>query len=131
MKLVLMKSQQKGFTGKISFEVKASVRMSEEENRLISHYKLDNMVLLSKKLINIWGQVTENEINVSVRDMLNGESYKCKNLSEVISYSDSLVEACKTMKTYLDVARKFGGEEVIDIDKLFNEVETMNKKLIL
>lgn len=115
MKLHITKNQSKGMMGGISFEVKARVELSEDERKLIQHYKLDGEVLLSKKMINIWGQPTDREVLVAVRHLVNGESYKCKDLSEVIGYSESLKTACETLKAYLAVASTFGGNEVVEI----------------
>ena len=102
--------------GGVSFEVRAQVQLTDEERQLIQHYKMENEVLFSKKMINIWGQPTDLDVKVSVRQLVNGEGYKCKDLGEVISYSDSLKTACSTLKSYLDVARSFGGQEVVMIE---------------
>jgi hypothetical protein len=114
MKLVLTKNQAKGMMGNVSFEVKALVQLSQEESSLIDHYKLRDTVLFSKKMVFL-GQVTDKEVQVRVRDLLSGEAYKCKDLSEVIAYSDSVQSACETLKGYLEVARSFGGEQVVEI----------------
>ena len=114
MKLVLTKNQAKGMMGNVSFEVKALVQLSQEESSLIDHYKLCDAVLFSKKMVFL-GQVMDKEAEVRVRDLLSGEGYKCKDLSEVIAYSDSVKSACETLKSYLEVARSFGGEEVVEI----------------
>jgi hypothetical protein len=114
MKLVLTKNQAKGMMGNVSFEVKASVQLSQEESSLIDHYKLRDTVLFSKKMVFL-GQVTDKEVQVRVRDLLSGEAYKCKDLGEVIAYSDSVESACKTLKSYLEVARSFGGEEILEV----------------
>jgi len=111
----MTRGQNKGMMGAVTFEVKAQAQLTEEERNLIQHYKLDNEVLFSKKMVNIWGQPTDHEIKVTVRQLVVGEGYKCKDLNEVISYSDSLKNACATLKSYLDVARGFGGQEVFDI----------------
>ncbi len=116
MKLVLTKDQSKGLLGNVKFEVKAQVQITDEEQELITHYKLQNEVLLSKKLNNIWGQPTDEEVNVTVSNLLNGEVYKCKDLAEVIIYSENLVDACETLKAYLEEAKGFGGETVIEIE---------------
>jgi len=115
MKLNLMKNQSKGIIGGVSFEVTARVQLADEEKKLIQHYKLDNEILFQKKMVNIWGQPTDNMIDVRVKHLLNGQSYKCKSLDEVISYSESLKNACQTLKAYIEVAGTFGGEEVIEI----------------
>lgn len=115
MRLIITRGQNKGMMGAVTFEVKAQVQLTEEERQVAQHYKLENEVLLSKKMINIWGQPTDQEIKVTVRQLLSGESYKCKDLSEVIGYSESLKTACTTFKSYLDVARGFGGQEIFDV----------------
>ena len=116
MQLILTKDQSKGLLGNVKFEVKAQVQLTDQEQELIQHYKLQNEILLSKKLINIWGQPTDEDVNVTVSNLLNGEVYKCKDLGEVIAYSDNLVTACETLKAYLEVANDFGGETVIEIE---------------
>ena len=114
MKLLLTKSQSTGLLGRVKFEVKAEVELTDDERQLIQHYNLENEILLSKKLV-IWGQLMNEDVNITVSNLLNGEVYKCKDLSEVIAYSDNLVNACKTLKSHLTVARDFGGQVVIDI----------------
>ena len=116
MQLLLTKSQSKGLLGSVKFAVKAQVQLTDEEQELIRHYNLQSEILLSKKLINIWGQPTDEDVNVTVSDLLNGETYKCKDLGEVITYSGNLVDACETLKAYLAVARDFGGQTVIEIE---------------
>ncbi len=93
MKLKINKFQTKGLIGKPSFEVRPEIELSEEERELIRHYKLQHQILLSRKLTNIFGKVSNNEVSVTVDQLLGGDVYKCKDLDEVISYTDSLVEA--------------------------------------
>lgn len=114
MKLILTKDQSKGMMGKVSFEVKAEIELSDEEANLIKHYKLENEILFQKKIVTIWGQPTDDFIDVRVKDLLSGEVYKCKSLNEVISYSDSLKSACVNLKSYLEIAKSFGGKEVVE-----------------
>lgn len=118
MKLSIMSSQSKGMMGGTTFAVTGKVSLTPEEEQLVRHYKLEGEVLLKKKMKNIWGQLTDNEVSVLVRNLLNGDSFKCKDLPEVIAYRDSLIAASRSLKSYLEVARAFGGEEVIDIDQL-------------
>lgn len=115
MKLLLTKAQNKGILGGVKFEVKAKVELTDEESELVRHYNLSGETLLSKTRVNIFGEATDNKVIVSVNDLIRGETYKCKALDEVITYSADLEEACRTLKTYLEVARDFGGEEVIEI----------------
>jgi hypothetical protein len=100
--------------GNVSFEVKALGHLSQEESSLIDHYRMRDAILFSKKIVFL-GQLTDKEVQVRVRDLLSGEAYKCKDLGEVIAYSDSVKSACETLKVYLEVARNFGGEEILEI----------------
>ena len=115
MELLLTKGQGKGLLGGVKFEVEAQVQLSDEENELIQHYNLQSEVLLSRELT-ILGRPTGREVTVTVSDLVTGEVYKCQDLSEVIAFSDNLVEACKTLKSYLEAARSFDGQEVIEIN---------------
>ena len=114
MKLLMTKNQSKGVMGGVSFEVSAQVQLSDDERKLIQHYKLDNEILFQKKMVNIWGQPTDHLIDVRVKSLLGGQAYKCKSLDEVISYSESLKSACETLKSYLEIAKSFGGQEVFE-----------------
>jgi hypothetical protein len=116
MQLILTKGQSKGLMGGVSFEVRAQVQLSEEERRLIQYYKLENDILFSKHLT-LFGKPMEQMVHIRVKNLLNGDSFKCKDLSELIAYSDSLKSACAKLKTYIEVASTFGGQEVIDFDR--------------
>ena len=116
MKLGVMMGQSKGLMGGVSFEVKCRIELTPEEQELVRHYKLEGETLTKKKMKNIWGQLTDTEVSISVGMLLRGDVFKCKNLSEVIAYRDSLVDGCRNLKAYLDVAKSFGGEVVMDID---------------
>jgi len=115
MQLVIVKNQSKGLMGGVRFQVTAQVRLTDEERQLVNHYRMENEVLLQKAMVNIWGQPTDTKLDIRVKQLLNGDSFQCKDLGEVISYSDSLKSACDALKSYLQVARTFGGEEVINI----------------
>ena len=114
MNLVMTKNQSKGMMGAVSFELTASVRLTDDEKKLIQHYKLENEILFQKKMVNIWGQPTDRLLDVKVKDLITGQTYKCKSLDEVISYSEGLKNACGTLKSYLVIAKDFGGEEIFE-----------------
>jgi hypothetical protein len=118
MKLGMVMNQSKGLMGGVSFELKGRIELTPDEQQLVRHYKLEGETLTKQKLKNIWGQLTDTEISISVGMLLRGDTFKCKNLGEVIAYRDSLVDGCRNLKAYLDVAKSFGGEVVIDIDEL-------------
>ena len=129
MKLLLTKAQSKGLLGGVKFEVKAKVELTDEERELVRRYKLEDETLVSRKVSNMLGQLADSnmvgeltggkftgrEVSITVTNLINGDTYKCKDLNEVMNYSDQLVDGCETLKAYLEVARGFGGEEVIEI----------------
>jgi len=97
---MLTKAQSKGMLGGTSFEVRAQVRLTPEEQKLIKHYRLEEEVLFQKQLVNLWGQPTDHTLDIRVKHFLSGEAFKCKDLAEVIACSDSLKSACETLKAY-------------------------------
>lgn len=113
MNLVLIRRQAKGMMGGVSFEIVGKITLSQEEANLVKHYKLANEELVRKPFI-VFGVETGRVLSVSVKNLLNGDSFKAKDLSEVVAHTDSLLTACEALKTYLEVARKFGGEEILE-----------------
>ena len=118
MILTITKNQNKGMMGGVSFEVRAKVQLTEEERNLVEHYKLRNEILFQKHLVNLWGKPTEKSSTVRVAELVDGATYKCKDLNEVMGYTESVKEACEALKTYLLLARSFGGEEVYEFELL-------------
>jgi hypothetical protein len=115
MQLVMRRSQSKGVLGGVSFEVHAQVRLSEEERALLKQYKQEAVVVLQRPLY-LFGQPLENRVvNITAGQLVNGESFKCKDLAEVIAYGDNVRRACENLYGYLQVAKTFGGEEIIEI----------------
>jgi hypothetical protein len=112
VKLVITRSQSKGLTGSVSFEIRGQVRLTPEEQKLVDYYKMHNDVLCQKKMVSIWGAPTDVMIDIRVKKLLSGEGTKCKDLGEVIAYGESLKSACASLKSYLEAAASFGGEEV-------------------
>lgn len=116
MKLIITRKQAKGMLGmgSVTFEVQGHVQLTTEEAELVKHYGLEKEIVAHKPL-RILGRETGQAIQVSVRNLVAGDVFKAKDLSEVIGHTENLVEACKNLKTYIEVARTFGGQEVIDI----------------
>ncbi|MFL0805557.1 MAG: hypothetical protein K6L81_17720 [Agarilytica sp.] len=121
MFLRIRKSQKKGVMGKTTFELHPELVLSDHERKLIKHYGLQKQQLASKKIVSMFGNPLETETSINVEELWNGDSYKCKSLEEVINYRNKLIEACKNLKVFLDVAETFEGVEEIDIDALLSE----------
>lgn len=114
MELSLQRDQNKKMMGGVSFQVRAEVSLTPKEEQVVNENKLHDQVLFSKQLTNIWGTPIDEELNVTVGNLLNGETYKCNDVATVIAYSESLKDACETLKGYIDAAKTFGGEETYE-----------------
>lgn len=116
MQIAIQRTQSKGFTGGISFEAKVRFIPTAEEAQLINHYGIANEVVsISNKRNIAWG----GNRQIKVRDALAGESYKAKNLSELIDWIEVMKEAAQGVVGYIGEARKFKGEEIWEV--LLNE----------
>ena len=115
MEVIIKKSQSKGMMGGVSFKVKATANLTEEERNLVKHYNIGSAILLSRKRKNIWGELTNDEVKISANSFIIGEEFSCKSLDEILSYEESIKEAAKNLKAYLDVAKNFDGEERISL----------------
>ena len=121
MLLKIRKTQKKGVLGKPTFEIYPELVLTEREKKLIKHYGLQKQQLASKKMVSMFGNPLDSELSINVEDLWNGDSYKCKSLDEVIDYRSKLIEACKNLRIFLEVAESFEGVEEIDIDSLVYE----------
>jgi len=112
MKLSITRSQSKGFTGGVSFEVRVKLMPTAEEAQLISHYKLANEVVTISNTKSAWSGLLKE---VKIRDVVDGTTFKAKDLEQVMNYTHTVVAVAENLMQYLDVARKFGGEEIVEI----------------
>jgi hypothetical protein len=83
-----------------------------EEANLISHYKLANEVVTISNKTSAWSGRLKD---VKIRDVVEGSTFKAKDLAEVIDYTDTIRAVAENLMQYLEVARKFGGEEILEI----------------
>lgn len=115
MKLYLRRGQAKGMLGGTSFELTARVELTPDESSLVSKYKADKEVLLEKQIAIPFMNRTV-ALNINIGTLTKGQSFKCKDIADVLNYEGGVREACQNFKTYLDAMKNFGGEEVIDFN---------------
>ena len=101
--------------GGVSFEIRANVQLTDEEQTLVKHYNLNNMVLLSRPGLNIWGQPNGSQIDIKVSSFLTGQVFSCKDLDEVLAFDEGIKSTAQNLKGYLEVARTFGGDEILEL----------------
>lgn len=113
MKLSITRTQSKSMMGGgVNFEVKVRLIPTDEERNLINHYKLANEVVTISNKKSAW---TGRLKDVKIKDVVDGTTFKAKDLGEVIGYTETVVAISENLMQYLEVARKFGGEEILEV----------------
>lgn len=113
MKLFLKKDQAKGLLGGVKFELTARAELTNEEGELVKKYKAGKEVLLKKDVkIPFTGRAIV--LNLTIDSLIVGQTFKCKDIAEIIEYEKNIKESCGFFKSYLEIMKNFGGEEVIE-----------------
>lgn len=136
MQLRLRRSQRaSGLRGNIIFCLDARAYLSPQQQDSIARYKLGGQVIYNseaakKHLEQSKADLSEGtaggylksiartalaamRLNITIDSLQRGHHIECKSLDELLSAEESLVDACKHMKEYLDVAATFDGREVL------------------
>jgi hypothetical protein len=113
VKLRLRRGQAKGVLGNVKFELAVVVELTPEEQELVKRYKADRETLLQK---DIRIPFTDRAItmNVTIGMLMYGQTFKCAGIAEILEYEKNVRESCQAFKSYLEVMRSFGGEEVLE-----------------
>jgi hypothetical protein len=144
MALKLRRSQRVTVTGKVIFVLDARIGLNAEEHALIKKYRLGGAVVYDsqarkKHQETAYGHFDEASVSsagrgwwknarglasaammalslrITVDDLMNGQTIQCKDLDELLGAEAAILNACKTMKAYLETAQTFDGrEEVIE-----------------
>jgi len=113
MKLYITRDQAKGILGGVKFELKAHVQLTKDEADLLNKYKADKEVLLQKE-IKIPFTTKAIVLDIKIGGLIEGQTFKCKDIADILEYEKNVKEACENFKSYLEVMKSFGGEEVIE-----------------
>jgi len=115
MQLYITRDQAKGMFGATKFELNAKVVLTSEESSLVNKYKADKEILLQKQiLIPFTGK--EVVLDIKISDLMTGQTFKCKDIADILEYESSVKEACSTFKNYIEIMKNFGGQEVIEFN---------------
>jgi len=111
MILKINRDQSKALLGGVNFELKAHVELSSEEAELIKRYKAHKEVLcfVDKALFG-----RKFTVEIKIGDLLDGQTFKCKDIAEILENEESVKEACSTLKNYLSVMKSFGGSDTYE-----------------
>jgi hypothetical protein len=113
MKLYITRDQAKGLLGGMKFELTARAELTPDESALVSKYKADKEVLLQKEIkIPFTGKAVVVDIHIG--GLLSGQTFKCKDIADILEYEKNVKEACENFKRYIEVMKSFGGQELIE-----------------
>jgi hypothetical protein len=127
MEMVLRRDQRTGMMGmgSVIFVLEVRARLTDEEQRNISKYKLGKTVLYTKNelvergsgLLGLAGRLAFKMLNISlsVDDLAGGKRFECKDIVEMLAVEEQIKEAAVTFKNVLEAAAHFGGEEVVAV----------------
>ena len=137
MLLKIKRSQKSSMMGNAVFALDFRAEISDEERKLIDKYKLGRAVAYSseafqKNLDTAVGMRNGGvgllkgmasfasamlfNLKITMNDLADGQHLEMKNLNEMLSAENQIVQACNNMKAFLATAKSFDGhEETIEI----------------
>ena len=67
-------------------------------------------------------------LNIKIGDLITGQTFKCKDIADILEYETNVKEACEVFKNYLEVMKNFGGEELIEYASLTEDKNESTKQ---
>jgi len=92
MNLYILRDQAKGIFEGGKFELSARIVLTNEEAELIRKYKADKKVLL-KKEIKISSTGRTILLNLTIGQLMAGQTFKCNNIAEILEYEANVKES--------------------------------------
>jgi hypothetical protein len=137
MQLLIRRNQKTGILGGAKYTLYVRAQLTEEEHSLIRKNNLAGELLVyydkdadkatlagaMKDAGGLAGALIRKmrDTALTVAKLIEGTEFKCDNVGELLGVESEVRQASLMLKNYLDVAAKFGGEEVLDMDKLLAE----------
>jgi len=137
MHLKLTRSQRDGgvVSAKVIFCLDARIQLTAEEQADVNRYRLGNQVIYNSEAsrrhlaaveahtatgtfggaVKAWGSLAlvALNLNITIAGLQRGQHIECKSLDELRSAEEAIMDACRTLKAYLDAAATFDGREVL------------------
>jgi hypothetical protein len=142
MQLLVKRGQRAGglMGGKVVFQLDLRAEYAPEEKAAINKYNLGGEAIYNsgaaKRHLDAAGDhlaagtgtgllkglgaiaLAGMKLNITIASLAKGHHIECKDLAELVEAEATIADACKNVKTYLDVAATFDGREVlIDIEQ--------------
>lgn len=119
MRLILSRNQAdvKGWFGGqkgVRFSVTAKAELTPKEKELCAKYLPGGDTLFSWEYRPRPG-AQEITRHVTVDGLVNGQSFECESLLDIMSLEKGIIAGANNFHKYLDVANSFGGEISVNI----------------
>ena len=133
MKLVIKRTKKSGVTGKSKYELYVRADVTEEEAVLIRENSLgkDNVIYHDRTgdaegFFAILMKMIK-DTNMTVDTFVRGTTFACKDVRDLIAIEDDVRGASLFLRTLLEMAKNFGGEEVVNVDDDFKRYVEAHK----
>ena len=137
MKLLIRRDQKTGLLGKQKYTLYVRAQLSDAEAAIVRKNKLEGELLLyfdkdahqsgyarnAKDEGGLMGAVMRltRDVALTVGKLIEGASFTCDNVAELLGVEAEATEAAKNLKRYITAAATFGGELAIDIDEALRQ----------
>lgn len=137
MKLLIRRNQKTGLMGGAKYLLYVRAQVTDEEQQLIKKNNLAGELLVyydkDANKATLMGAMKDaggltgglirkmRDTALTVAKLIEGTEFKCENVGELLGVEGEVRQATLMLKNYLDIAAKFGGEEVLDMDQLLAE----------
>ena len=131
MLLRIKRAQKSSMMGSAVFSLDFKADVSREERALIDRYKLGKTIVYSSEsyqknvsnaanmgqgvgLLKGWTSLASAllfNLKISVNDLVDGHHLEMKDLGEMLSAEEQIVQACNNLKAHLAAAKTFDGRE--------------------
>lgn len=136
MQLVLTRSRREGgiVSKAVIFCLDARIDLTREEQYNVNYYKLGSQVIYNseaskrhldradaqndgsmsgalKSLVST--AMAALKLNITINGLQSGQHIECKTLDELLGAERAIMDACETLKNYLDAAATFDGRPIL------------------
>lgn len=115
MQLRLVRAQEEKKRS-VEFVMTATAVLSEEERSLVHRYRLGGEVIARGTITVGFISKRQMPITVTTENLVQGWTQRFEDLGAMIKFEDQMRASCQQLLIYLDSARKFGGQEIVEIE---------------
>jgi len=123
MKLLIKKTTIPGRLGTVKFELYTRLQVDQAELSLLDQCNLLNESIFQKPQTKTDGVVDtlftlSESHNAKVHHIIEGYTFTCERLDELISLESELKQSSINLQQYLIMAASFDQEEVFDLEEM-------------